>query len=346
MYKNTTYALIDILKLLLDKGRSVAPRRAETLEAINQVITITSPEERVITTPFRNNNIFSTIVETIWVLSGRNDLEILSHYLPRASDFSDDGKTWRAGYGPRLRSWEGVDQIGEVVRLLTREPESRRAVLVLFDPKHDFRESRDIPCSNWLHFLIRDGLLHMSVVIRSNDVIWGFSGINTFEWSVLHEMMSFWTRTKVGLASYYLGSLHLYGHHYRRAKKIVNHFKNCTLYDYGFSNIKFSTSFDNLSVELEKWWDLESKIRLALDYEIKEFNNIQDEFLRVSIIMVYLFNRHIQGIPNIELGKDIDLLPPCDFRIAAIDYFKWNSVNISELPLSPEEKGFFDDFYH
>jgi len=100
--------------------------------------------------------------------------------------------TWRGAYGPRLRNWFGVDQVAAVFQLLRADHASRRAVINLFDPSRDFAQSKDVPCNNWLHFLIRDGHLVLNVVTRSNDIMWGFSGINTFEWSVLHEMMAFW----------------------------------------------------------------------------------------------------------------------------------------------------------
>jgi len=44
--------------------------------------------------------------------------------------------------------------------------------------------------------MIRDGKLHMNVIVRDNDAVWGFSEINSFEWSVLQEMMAYWTGLK------------------------------------------------------------------------------------------------------------------------------------------------------
>src|ERR1700746_3163624 len=62
--------------------------------------------------PGRGNNPFATMAETLWVYAGRNDVGTLSKWLPRARDYSDDGKIWDSGYGPRLRHWHNrVDQI-------------------------------------------------------------------------------------------------------------------------------------------------------------------------------------------------------------------------------------------
>lgn len=128
MEKNVTYSLINVLRNIRDNGSPVVTRGKEQVEVLSQLLRIKSPLERVIVTPHRNNSIFALIAETFWVLGGRNDLGYLTHYLPRASDFSDDGKTWRAAYGPRLRNWYGVDQFQQVASLLRADPNTKRAV--------------------------------------------------------------------------------------------------------------------------------------------------------------------------------------------------------------------------
>src|SRR4029078_12597498 len=118
-------------------------------------------------------------------LNGRNDLDFIRYFLPRAVDFSDDGVTWRAGYGPRLRDYgPGIDQIEFVVNELRANPNSRRAVLSLLDPGEDSTfpiKTNDFPCTQSLSFMERDGKLDLTVFIRSNDLIWGWSHINLFE---------------------------------------------------------------------------------------------------------------------------------------------------------------------
>lgn len=149
-WRNATHAFIGNLGDLLAQGSRISVREHDTIELRNRQIELEYPLERCIVTPRRHNNIFATVAETIWVVAGRNDLGFLSHYLPRAPDFSDDGCTWRAGYGPRIRKWQGVDQLAEVVRILRANSDSRRAVMSIFDPAQDFVESKDIPCNNWV----------------------------------------------------------------------------------------------------------------------------------------------------------------------------------------------------
>ncbi|MGL5808389.1 MAG: thymidylate synthase, partial [Nocardioides sp.] len=177
MARNLSEALVNVLGDVMVSGDEVVARGQTQRELRGHVQTITHPTERVLVLPGRANNVFAQIAETAWVLAGRDDLAYLAHYLPRAPEFSDDGKTWRAAYGPRLRNWRGqVDQLSAVADRLVEDPHTKRAVMTIFDPASDYGETKDVPCNNWLHFLQRDGQMHLSVAVRANDAIWGFSG--------------------------------------------------------------------------------------------------------------------------------------------------------------------------
>ena len=118
MARNVTYALHDGLQRILQSGEVIVVRGSEVKELRPHTIHVERPLERLYVVPHRNNNIFAAIAEVLWVVAGRNDVAFLVPYLKRAPEFSDDGTTWRAAYGPRLRNWHGVDQFQEVARLI------------------------------------------------------------------------------------------------------------------------------------------------------------------------------------------------------------------------------------
>ena len=241
MYHNFTHANInDALPRLLGRlegqGAEVGTRQGSRTKELTHVgVTLTQPRDRYITIPFRKANLAAQIAETMWVLSGREDIEWLSRYLPRAADFSDDGLTWRGAYGTRLRAWpseEGpVDQLHRLFDLLQEDPITRRAVATIYDPARDLpgkgnRAFKDIPCNNWLHFTSRLGELDLHVATRSNDIWWGWSGINAFEWSALQEIMAAMLGIGVGALHFSITSLHLYDQHWKVADKVVDHDRN------------------------------------------------------------------------------------------------------------------------
>lgn len=262
-------------------GDEVGSRNGRTMELSPVSLTLTEPWKREILVPTRKASLPAQIAETMWVLSGRDDVEWLSHYMPRAGDYSDDGKVWRGAYGPRIRKWwEGRvdqtpyrhDQLNRVVELLKMDPLSRRAVISIFDPTIDHAPGKDIPCNNWLHFVNRLGKLDLHVAIRSNDLMWGWSGINAFEWSVLQEIVAHMLGVQVGRLHFSISSLHLYDKHWNRAEVLsqcvpLEHTRERPSYAPRTRTLK---EFDQLCA---RWFEVEAAIRSGANAQhiIREF---------------------------------------------------------------------------
>lgn len=216
--------------MVLDKNSG---KQMETRELHPALVQIQDPLKRTLLYPKRGNNPFASVAETLWVLAGRDDMEYLSKFLPRAKNFSDDGTTWRAAYGKRLRKvmveveygcgMEEVDQIIWIYNMLKNDPNSRQAVMTLWDPRYEclVEKTKDYPCNNWIHFMVRDDKLDCEVVIRSNDAIWGYSGINVYEWTVLQEMLAHCLGVGIGEYYHYASSLHIYERHYDKARELI-----------------------------------------------------------------------------------------------------------------------------
>ncbi|UOC11721.1 thymidylate synthase [Streptococcus equinus] len=332
--------MIDVLSKINLFGEEITTRGFKQKEILANQEIIEHPDERVIILKKRGNNIFALIAETMWVLSGRNDLEFLSHYLPRAVDFSDDKKTWRAAYGPRLRNWYGSDQFKNVAELLLSDPHSKRAVMSIFDPSKDYVDTLDVPCNNWLHFMKRNGKLNLDVAVRANDAIWGFGGINTFEWSVLLQMMAYWTNSEIGFMSWYTGTIHIYERHYERSKMILKNYKGKSLYDYGFKTPNFATPLYAFDDVLSYIFELEEKMRLG-DNVYSDTLRINDDLLRTFTQLLNIYNQHRFGCSEDTIVDLLNLLPESDLRIAAIEYLFRKKNNLLNLELSAREKQYF-----
>jgi len=343
-FRNISYATAASLSALIERGADATVHGdTQTKELLHRLTILERPTERFLFLPGRQNDLFAQIAEALWVLAGRNDLDWLERYLVRAKDFSDDGgRTWRAGYGPRLRNWAGtVDQVAEVRRLLLRDPSTRRAVISLFDPSTDFGESKDCPCNNWLSWIIRAGRLHMSVAIRSNDILWGFSGANAFEWSVLHEMMAYWTGAEVGSATYFATSLHLYERHYERAQAIATRFHGLSPYNFGVLRSPFATSWDEMKETLEDWFKLEERIRADPDAPILKGPSLRDPFMRACLQIIRLKWGSV-GWDDAKLASEFSLLPESDMLAAAYEYFGRRRVALLETIPHPKIAAYFE----
>lgn len=325
VYRNAQAAFLGELSEISARGETVTVRGTTTREIQAAVLELTAPCERVILVPGRNNSIFAAIAETMWVLAGRNDLDYLSAYLPRAPDFSDDGVTWRGAYGPRLRNWNGTDQIAEIRNLLDADPTSRRAVATIYDPDRDFVQSKDIPCNNWLHFLERDGKLHLNVTARSTDIWWGLSGINLFEWSVLLEVMAYWLGVDVGVLRFFTSSLHLYERHYRQADDVLRTAQPAidTAYDPEVTTPRFATSWQDFDDVVREWMGLEARLRAGDDLDALGAQ-VADPLLRDFLTMLDIYWNHQRGADVTAIRAKIDRLGSVDLAAAAIEYIARN----------------------
>lgn len=297
-YTTPTDALRGMARYLLASDE-VPSRNGTTREQLMNRITVKYPLERVITAAKRKASLPAQIAESAWILAGRNDIEWLSNYLPRAAEFSDDGKVWRGGYGPRLRRWgevdrgiqhlgrSGVDQLAHVVRLLKSDPETRRAVISLYDPAVDTAPGKDIPCNDLLHFIARGESLHLHVVTRSNDLIWGWSGVNQFEWSVLLEVVARLTGFEMGAITYSITSLHLYERHYKKAEAIAS----SPTANIGVTPPRFDLdNIGQLDGELIKFFEIENTLRTTPDHDHTAVieGSVKDPMLR-SWLMVLAY---------------------------------------------------------
>lgn len=339
--QNQTDALIQMLRKIDADGEEVLTRGFRQKEVLAQLVTIEKPNERVIVLKNRNNNIFALIAETLWVLAGRNDLVFLEHYLPRAVDFSDDGMTWRAAYGPRLRNWDGIDQFEMVIKRLKDDLNTKRAVMSIYDPGKDFVDTKDVPCNNWLHFMARKGRLNLDVSVRANDTIWGFGGINTFEWSVLLQLMAYWTNLNVGKMTWFTSTMHVYSRHYTRYKSILDQYEEACIYNYNVPIPKFSTKFEKFSQLIAKCLEFENKMRKNVDSKLYSRLNaeIKDPLFKVWLQLLFIYNAYLQGRDEKVIDGYMKNVIQCDFKVSAHEFFKRKGMN---LTLDDKERAIFE----
>lgn len=213
-------------------------------------VTYSHPRERVLFNKARDANYFFHLYEAMWMLAGRNDVAALEYYLPRFRNYSDDGATLNGAYGYRWRHAKqpralvdeicpegfinsNVDQLQVLIEHLKAKPESRRAVLQMWNVEDDLLkidESKDVCCNLSVMFSIRGikelsdhpdaGVTHaiwnrrrvldMTVTNRSNDLIWGMLGANYVHFSFLQEYMAGMLGVEVGTYTHFTNNLHVY----------------------------------------------------------------------------------------------------------------------------------------
>lgn len=368
-YLTVNDALPDLARHVLN-GEELGSRKGErVLERLHQQITLTEPWDRYPRLGLRRASLPAQIAETMWILAGRNDVEWLSYYLPRAVEFSDDGETWRGGYGPRIRRYGDpmlpgrlhLDQLDAVVRELRESPTSRRAVIGIWDASMDARREnegpwKDVPCNDIISFQSRLGELHAHVFVRSNDLMWGWSGINAFEWSVLQEVIAGILGIEVGTLTFSISSLHAYDRHWEKLRKIgaaypapEEHFDPLDAFDVPrlTKDETRPRSVAELDEEIAEWFKAEARIRAARSFDEAwaEANSaacsgLFDAFLQV--IAAARFGRP-DDLPSRVLRESLKASPRAPFavdeereEIRAMNAGGVSRVNSVLTPAGPE----------
>lgn len=227
-----------IMTILRD-GQIVAPRGSVTYELAPATIVIKDARKLLAMPRLRKGNYTFQIAEACWMLRGSNDLEEIAHYNNVWRHFEDEDEPGilNGAYGERLRHWNGeIDQFVEVYEKLKKDPFSRQATMTIWDPErdNDIHEngnySKDIPCTNYFNFQIRDGKLNMLTVMRSNDLHKGtLYDIPNF--IIFQHILAGWLDVEVGKYTHVAASLHIYENDIENFIEIFNDKEDIEVYD-------------------------------------------------------------------------------------------------------------------
>ena len=214
---------------------------------------ITNPTARWVFLPQRKWNKVLPYAESLWLASGRNDLKFIGHYLKNMKIFSDDGHYLRGGYGPRLRKFNGlstdytsdnninlssnflnndeIDQFFFIIKCFEKDRNTRRAIINIGDPLKDcfnnnmqLIETKDSPCTRILNFMKHpiENKLNLTVYMRSNDILWGASAVNIFNFTLMQEYFAKILNLEVGDYYHVVNSFHYYDEYKNKITALAN----------------------------------------------------------------------------------------------------------------------------
>jgi thymidylate synthase len=192
------------MRRVLNDGETVAPRGQLTFEVPDTTVIIENLDDAHVFNTHRRVNLKIAATEYLHLLGGISSLEQLDLASKgRFSQFADGGRL-KGAYGPRIRH-----QLPRVVDLLRRDPDTRQAVLTIWNGQELATPSRDVPCTQAIQFRLRDDRLTVRVSMRSSDVVLGAP----YDWFMFSRLgMSVAAVLGVDLGSFTLttGSMHLY----------------------------------------------------------------------------------------------------------------------------------------
>jgi thymidylate synthase len=163
----------------------------------------------------RGLNVGIAAAEAAQLVAGYVDHTLLPRISPAFKQFLDpDTQRFHGAYGDRIGT-----QIRDVVRRLKRDPDTRQAVVTLWNPLLDNASARDIPCTVALNFAVVAGKLELRTQMRSNDIWLGFP-YDVFMFTQLQQSVARALELPPGPYTHGTWSLHLYKRDIERVEEL------------------------------------------------------------------------------------------------------------------------------
>ena len=118
--------------------------------------------------------------------------------------------------------WQRNQQLDYVIGLLRTQPETRQAAISIYDAKEWESYTNDTPCTYAVQFTVLDDKLNMSVVMRSNDLWYGFCN-DQYQFSNLQMLVAKETGYKMGTYYHFAHNLHLYNDKLPEQEEMMYH---------------------------------------------------------------------------------------------------------------------------
>ncbi len=190
-------------------------RGGETEEILHAGFSLSNPRQRWVTARRPVINPAFALAEIIWIVRGRDDVPFLEYWNSQYPKFVKNHLVAYGAYGHRIRRFNGLDQFERVYQILSSKPQTRQAVLQIWDSHRDIPyedgspQAGDIPCNVMSLLKVRGGKLEWMQIIRSNDL---FRGVpyNFVQFTYLQEILAGWLGVELGSFNQISDSLHVY----------------------------------------------------------------------------------------------------------------------------------------
>lgn len=165
----------------------------------------------------------SVAAELLWFLRGESNVRWLREQgVTIWDEWADADGELGPVYGVQWRSWpcpDGsvVDQIGQLIETLRRDPDSRRMLVSAWNVA-SLPEMALSPCHAFFQAYVAGGKLSLQVYQRSADLFLGVP-FNIASYALLTHMLAQQAALDVGELIWVGGDVHLYSNHLEQARE-------------------------------------------------------------------------------------------------------------------------------
>lgn len=208
-YNNATEAFEDLYAYIMSQGICT---NIGTKAIYNIGFYILDPTKRFITTEWRKFNEKYAEREYKWYMSGNRSVEEIKKYAPIWDKMHGGDNLVNSNYGYQ---WMRNNQLEKCIEQLKNNKDTRQAWITIFDGKEKDNYKYDTPCTLSVGFDIKPhiGNLDMSVIMRSNDLIYGFCN-DQYCWTKLQQSIADELNLPIGTYYHFAHDLHIYKKHW------------------------------------------------------------------------------------------------------------------------------------
>ncbi len=161
--------------------------------------------------------------ELLWFISGDTNIKYLvDNDVHIWDEWADENGDLGSVYGEQWRSWQtkdgqSIDQLKNVIEQIKNNPESRRHLVVAYNPGEVDKQALP-PCHSFFQFYVNDGKLSCQLYQRSADLFLGVP-FNIASYALLTHMIAHVCELEVGDFVHTFGDLHIYKNHLDQIKE-------------------------------------------------------------------------------------------------------------------------------
>ncbi len=214
---------LDMLQRVLDEGATKTDRTGTgTLSVFGHQMRFDLSEGFPLVTT-KKLHLRSIIYELLWLLNGDTNIKYLNdNGVSIWNEWANEEGELGPVYGKQWRAWPGkdgtaVDQISKVLDSIKTNPDSRRHMVVAYNPTF-VDEMALPPCHLLFQFYVADGKLSCQLYQRSADTFLGVP-FNIASYALLTYMMAQQCDLGVGDFVWSAGDVHIYSNHMDQVKE-------------------------------------------------------------------------------------------------------------------------------
>lgn len=166
--------------------------------------------------------------EMLWYAMGDESLSFINRFHSTGMPRTSETEFSNSAYGHILQYRHGFNQIQQVIDLLKKSPDSRRAIINLNVPDRHRTSRKDEICTIALQYYVVDGKLNCTGMMRSNDAY----GCLPYDLAFFTELQKY-IANKVGIPygeyTHFAVSFHTYERNWNILKNINTSIKPKTV---------------------------------------------------------------------------------------------------------------------